>query len=98
MENINKNIPLHIACCSSEDDHTMVEALLHCDAQMIENQLSIKTGYFGNTALHLAAWNNNVKVLKCILKAAKNARSELRNNNINLDSPVHLAAEKGHVK
>ncbi|MDB5825321.1 MAG: ankyrin repeat-containing protein [Herminiimonas sp.] len=49
----------------------------------------------GNSALHLAALNNHLDAVKCLLQAGSNPNLPHR---ISGDTPLHMAASHGHVE
>lgn len=48
----------------------------------------------GYTALHLASLNNHIEVAQLLIRA--NAKLDMQ--NINLQTPLHLAVERQHIQ
>ena len=48
----------------------------------------------GYTALHLASLNNHIEVAQLLIKA----HAKLDVQNINLQTPLHLAVERQHIQ
>ena len=48
----------------------------------------------GYTALHLASLNNHIEVAQLLIKA----HAKLDMQNINLQTPLHLAVERQHIQ
>ena len=84
----NQYTLLYINCCFDNGNETIIQLLLNY-GENIDTQMECN----GYTALHIACENNNINVVKLLLK--NNANLNIQNENG--DTPLHIATKLTHL-
>ena len=64
------------------------------DALVKEHGINVESAYYGNIALHVAAINNNLEVIKLLLKK----EADVTVTDIMEQTPLHKAAREGNLE
>ncbi|KAH7857250.1 hypothetical protein Vadar_010584 [Vaccinium darrowii] len=83
---------LYEACLSGSV--LALDALIEED-QLILDRISVLTGFFNDTPLHIAALRGHLDFTKALLTRKPNLATELDSLR---SSPLHLASTEGHVE
>lgn len=94
---MNGNIAIHTACRFNNPDIMRVLLLYKPEHKTKEQQLKAKTGYFENTPLHIAAYDSDDTTIPGLI-LEYGGPDMLKETNSNHDTPVHVAASRGHLK